>query len=124
MEPILRPCSAQNSMRSGSRAMVPSSLRISQITAAGSRPGERREIAARLGVAGAHQHAARLRHQRKDVAGLDDVVGLRVRRDGRLHGARAILRRDAGGDAGGRLDGNGERRAHAANGCRAPSAAG
>ena len=36
--PILMPCSAQNSCRSGSRAMVPSSFMISQITAEGVQP--------------------------------------------------------------------------------------
>ena len=47
---------------------------ISQITAAGVRPGQRGEVAAGLGMAGAHQHAAGLRLQREDVAGLDDVA--------------------------------------------------
>src|SRR5581483_8753934 len=38
IEAILMPWRAENSTRSGSRAMVPSSFRISQITAAGVRP--------------------------------------------------------------------------------------
>ena len=65
---------------------------------------EARQVAAGLGVPGAHQHAARLRHQREDVAGLHDVGGLRVRRDRRAHGARAVGGGDAGGDALGGLD--------------------
>ncbi len=73
--------------------------------------GQVGEVAAGLGVAGAHQHAAVLRHQREDVAGLDDVGGLRALRHRRLHGAGAVVRRDAGGDALGRLDGERERRA-------------
>ena len=36
--------------------------------------GQPREVAARLGVAGAHQHAARLRHHGKDVARLHEVA--------------------------------------------------
>ena len=38
MVPILRSCSLANSIRSGRRAIVPSSLMISQITDAGDRP--------------------------------------------------------------------------------------
>ena len=38
MVPILRPCSAANSCRSGRRAMVPSSFMTSQITADGEQP--------------------------------------------------------------------------------------
>ena len=47
---------------------------ISHSTAAGVEAGEAREVAAGLGVAGAHQHAARLRDQREDVARLHDVL--------------------------------------------------
>jgi hypothetical protein len=48
----------------GSRAMVPSSFMISQITPAGSaRPAG--DIDRRLGMAGAHQRAALARHQRE-----------------------------------------------------------
>jgi hypothetical protein len=49
-----------------------------------------------------------LRHQRKDVAGLHDVGRGGVLRHRRLHRTRAILRRDAGGDALGGLDRDGE----------------
>ncbi len=44
----------------------------------GREAGEARQVAARFGVAGAHQHAAGMRDQRKDMAGLHDVLGLRV----------------------------------------------
>jgi len=70
--------------------------------------GQLGEVAAGLGVAGAHQHAAVLRHQREDVAGLDDVGRLRALGHRRLHRAGAVVRRDAGGDALGRLDGERE----------------
>ena len=50
------------------------------MTRGGLEPGEPREVATGLGVTGARQHAARLRHQRKDVARLAQVFGPRVRR--------------------------------------------
>ena len=62
--------------RSGRRAMVPSSFRISTIMAAARKPGQARQIAARLGVPGAGEHPAGLRHQREDVARLAQVLGL------------------------------------------------
>ena len=71
-------------------------------------PGEPREIAARFGVTGAREHAARLRHDGKDVARLAQILGTRIRfhrGDDRL---RAVVRGDAGGDAFGRLDGQRE----------------
>ena len=74
MVPIFRPCSAAKRSRSGRRAIVPSSFMISQITAAGVQPGHARQVAAGLGMAGAHQHAAVLRLQRKDVARLHQVA--------------------------------------------------
>ena len=78
---------------------------------------EPREVAAGFGVARAREHAAGLRHQREDVAGLAQVVGTRVGRDGREHGARAIVRRDAGRDAFGGLDRDREVRASCAGRC-------
>jgi len=57
---------------------------------------------------GAHQHAALLRDQREHMAGLHDVLGPRVGRGRDLDGERAVVRRDAGGDAFGRFDGDGE----------------
>ena len=64
------------------RAGAPSCRRrfiTSQITAAGVSPAMRGQVAAGFGVAGAHQHAAVLRLQREDVAGLHQVAR-RVRR--------------------------------------------
>jgi hypothetical protein len=63
-------------------------------------------------MAGAHEHAAVLRHQRKDVAGLDDVVGLRVAAHGGTHGPRTIGGGDARRDAFRGLDRRREVRAH------------
>ena len=108
MVPILRPCSAANSQQVGQarhRAVVVHDLAQHR----GRREaGEPREVAAGLGVAGAHQHAAGLRDQRKHVARLHDVLGRALRRGGDLDGQRAVVRRDAGGDALGGLDRDGE----------------
>jgi hypothetical protein len=59
-------------------------------------PGEPREIAARLSVAGPRQHAALLRHQWKDVPRMHDVLGLGFGRAGDTDRMCAIR----GGDAG------------------------
>ena len=58
------------------------------------------------GVREARQHAARLRHNRKDVARLAKILGPRFRRNRRLDRASAIVRRNAGCDSLGRLDRN------------------
>ena len=71
--------------------------------------GLARDVDRRLGVAGAHQRAALARHQREDVARRDDVVAAAFRIDRHRDGARAVMRRDAGGDALARLDRDGER---------------
>ena len=71
-------------------------------------PGQRGEIAASLGVTGAHEHAAFLRHDRKNMTGLDDVGRLRAGRDSDLDRPCAIRRRDARGDARSSLDRDGE----------------
>ena len=55
-----------------------------------------REVAARLGMACAHEHAAFYRLNRKDVPGLHDV--LRRALDGHFDGARAVGGRDARGN--------------------------
>ena len=52
---------------------------ISQMTPTGLQPGEPAEIDRGLGLAGAHQHAAVPRPQREHVAGLHQVLRLRVR---------------------------------------------
>ena len=62
------------SRRRGRRAMLPSSSMISQSRPAGIQPGRAAEVDHGLGVAGALQHAARLRLQREDVAGPRQVV--------------------------------------------------
>src|SRR6185295_15270938 len=49
-----------------------------------------------------------LRLQREDVAGLDEIVWPRAGVDRHLHGAGAVVRRDAGGDPLARLDRDGE----------------
>ena len=72
-------------------------------------PGEPRDVDRRLGVAGAHQHAAVARHQREDVAGRGQIGAGRAGVDRHLDGARPVGRRDAGGDALARLDAHGER---------------
>ena len=66
------------------------------------------QIAAGLGVAGAHQHAAILGHQREDVARLHQVGRGGVAGHGGLHGARSIGGGDARGHPLGRLDRHGE----------------
>ena len=71
-------------------------------------PRETREIASRLGVSRARQHAAGLRHHRKDVPGLAQIFGPRVRLHGGDDGVRTIVRGDARGDAFGRFDGQRE----------------
>ena len=70
---------------------------------------EPREVHGRLGLPGALEHAAVLRLQREDVAGLDEVVRPRARVDRHLDRVRAVVRRDAGGDPLARLDRDGER---------------
>ena len=61
------------------------------------------------GVSGTGQDATRLRHHRKNVSGLSQVFRPRVRGDGSLDGLGAVVRRDPGRDALGRLDRNRER---------------
>ncbi len=70
-----------------------------QSTPTGGRPARRQRSTARLGMAGAHQHAALLRDQREDVAGPHEVVGAAVAVGERAHRVGALLGRDAGGQA-------------------------
>ncbi len=109
--PMARPCSAGEALELRTprhRAVVVQHLDDHRRRL---EAGEPREVAAGLGVARARQHAARPRHQRKHVAGLAQVLGPRVGRDRGAHRARAVLRRDAGGDALRGLDAHGEVRA-------------
>jgi hypothetical protein len=64
-------------------------------------------------MSGAGEHAARLRHQREDVARLDDVFAAGVRRHRGADGVRTVVGRDAGGDAFGGFDRHREIGAHA-----------
>jgi hypothetical protein len=65
---------------------------------------EPREIAAGLGMPGAHQHAARLGDQRKHMAGLHDVGGFAPLAAATLDRQRTVVRGDAGRNALGGLD--------------------
>ena len=75
----------------------------------GDQTREPREIDGGLGVADALEHAAAARPQREDVAGLDEVTRALRRVDRDLHGVRAVVRGDSGGDPLARLDRDGER---------------
>ena len=70
----------------------------------GVEPGKARKIDGGLGVAGADQHAALARDERKDVAGRDNVIRTLGRVDGGRDRARAVVRGDSGRDALARLD--------------------
>ena len=83
---------------------------ISQTTPAGFKPGEPSEIHRRLRLARSLEHAARLRAEREDVSGLDEVAGSGPRVDRHLDRARSIVRGDAGRDTLPCLDGDGEGR--------------
>ena len=74
----------------------------------GGATGHGGQIATGFGVTGAHQHAAVNRLQRKDMAGLHQVIDLGVFGDCRLNGARTVCRRNAGGHAFGRFNRNRE----------------
>ena len=66
------------------------------------------QIHRRLGVSGAHQHAAFLRTQRENMSGLDDIFRPHFGRNGRLNGMRAIGGGNTRADALRGFDGNGE----------------
>ena len=77
MVPSLMPCCSAKIREIRALAMVPSSLRISTMTEAGlGRPAW--PDRSPLRVAGAGRHAAILRHQREDVAGLHQIGGLEM----------------------------------------------
>ena len=71
-------------------------------------PGEPAEIDAGLGMAGAHQHAALARDQRKHVAGPHEIGGAAVVVGERAHGVAALLGRNAGGEPVPHVDRDGE----------------
>ena len=70
--------------------------------------GEPAQVDRRLGVAGAHQHAAFARDQREDVAGADEVARPHVGVGERAHGVAALLGGDAGRHAVFDVDRDGE----------------
>ena len=96
MVPILRPWARAKSIRSSSRAMVPSSRMISQITPLGIEPGEPRDVDRGFGMAGADQDAAGPRDQRKDMARGNDRFGIVGGIDRHRDGARAVGGADPG----------------------------
>jgi hypothetical protein len=63
----------------------------------------RRQIAAGLGVPGAHQDTAFDRLQREHMARLNQILGFGIFGNGGLNGTRPVSGRDAGGDAFGGL---------------------
>ncbi len=71
-------------------------------------PGKPRDIDRRLGMPGAHQHAAVARDQREDMAGRHDLVLALGGVDRHRDGARAIMRGNAGRHPVARLDRDGE----------------
>ena len=73
--------------------------------------GEPAEVDAGLGVARTHQHAAFLRHQRKDVAGPHEIGGAAIAVGERAHGVGALFRGNSGGEAVADVDRDGKRRA-------------
>ena len=95
----LRLCFSAKAVICGPTMTVPSSLASSQMTATGGRFGEPAQVDRGLGVARAHQHAALLGDQRKDVAGADEIARAHVVVGERAHRVAALLGRDAGGHA-------------------------
>ena len=101
---ILSPCCSQYGMRSGTRAIVPSSRMISQTTPAGLRPARRaRSTAASVWPARCSTPPRRARSG-KMWPGWTRSCGPLARVDGDLDRARAVGRRDPRRDALARLD--------------------
>ena len=69
------------------------------MTPTGSRFAQPAQVDRGLGVPGAHQHAAVLGDQRKDVAGTHEVGGARIVVGEVAHRRDAVVGRDAGGGA-------------------------
>ena len=61
--------------------------------------GQGGQVTGGFGVAGTAQYTAGIRHQREDMARLNQVRRLGIARYGSLYGAGAVSGRDAGGDA-------------------------
>ena len=92
---ISRPCFFANFVSSGTRAIVPSSFMISQMTPAGYRPAMRARSTAASVCPARTSTPPGLRAQGMHVAGPREVRRPRRRIDGRQHGGRAVVRRDA-----------------------------
>ncbi len=108
MVPIFSPCSRANTLEiraPGHAAVLIENLDDHRCRA---QPCQPRQVAAGFGMAGPNQHPARLRHEGKDVPGLHQIPGLGIGLDRSPHGGGPVRRRDAGGYALCRLDGNGE----------------
>ena len=73
--------------------------------------GKPAQVDARFRVTGAHQHAAFLRHQRKDVAGPHEIRSPAIAIGQRAHGIAALFRGYAGGETVAHVDRDGECRA-------------
>ena len=86
----------------------------------GGKSGQARQIAARFRVAGARQHTAGLRHQRKNMSGLAQIFRTGIRRHRGFDRVRAIVRGDSRGHAFRGLDRQGEVGAMRACRCRSP----
>ena len=96
---IVSPWRSQYGIRSGTRAIVPSSFVISQITPDGLRPARRaRSTAASVWPMRSSTPPGRARSA-LHVAAHEQVGRPRVGRDRDLHGVAAVGGRDAGGDA-------------------------
>ena len=93
---ITRLCCLQNRMRSGTRAMVPSSLTISQITPAGYKPARLARSTAASVWPASFQDASCPSAKRKNVARPREVFRATVRIDCGLDRLRPIVCRDAG----------------------------
>ena len=109
MVPIFSLCSAANWSRSGRRAMVPSSRMISHSTAAGVSPARRARSQQASVWPARTSTPPGLRDQREHVSRLHDVFGLRIFREAAIFTVSArSCGRDAGGDALGGFDRDGE----------------
>ena len=97
-----------NFASSGTRDIVPSSFMISQITPAGVKAGDARQVDGRFGMPGANEDATLAGPQRKHVSRASQIARLRRPVDGHAHGLGTV----GGGDAGRRVLARVDRHAH------------
>ena len=95
---IFNPCALANLANSGTRDMVPSSFIISQITAAGLRARQPRQIYRTFGLPRASEHTALMRFQRKNVAGTRKIGRLTFGIDRHMNRRGPVGGGNAGGD--------------------------